>query len=316
MTTSTDTLNILGIDLGGTATKVGLFRADASAGATGGLELVERVDFTTAAHDFERTEAEILALLSRHGCTPEDIGYLGIAVAAIITPEGSQRFATNIDFDLAEYRGFLEKLLPNARIAAINDANAAALGEAFCHDDYPELLLVTLGTGIGAGFVHDGRVLVGLHGTAGEIGHLCVNPAEPDLCNCGRHGCLEQYSSALGLARMMVAAGRPRPEGAKEVFDAAAAGDPAAKEAVSTFSHMLAFGLAQITCVLDPDLIVLGGGLSASADVFLDDVTRLYREFAFRPCRDVPIGVASLGNSAGIFGAARFALQASDQELS
>lgn len=273
------------------------------------LELIERTDFTTAAHDEERTEAEIRSLLARHGLEPADVDCLGIAVAATITPEGSQRFATNIDFDLAQYREFLSRLLPCAHITAINDANAAALGEAFQHDGFPELLLVTLGTGIGAGFVRDGRVLVGRHGTAGEIGHLCVNPAEPDLCNCGRHGCLEQYSSALGLARMMENAGRPRPAGAKEVFDAAAADDPVARDAVTTFSRMLAFGLAQITCILDPDLIVLGGGLSASSDVFLDEVRRLYREFAFQPCRDVPIDVATLGNSAGIFGAARFALQ-------
>lgn len=310
----------LGIDLGGTATKVGLF--------TPAGNLVERVDFDTCkdgpAAIAAESERHIRALLERNGANPNSVTAIGVAVAGVVGATGRMSLCVNVDLDLTTFKDMLSALMPNASIAAINDANAAALGERWQGElrDCQDFVFVTLGTGIGAGIVAAGHLVRGRSGAAGEIGHLNVNPHEDGTCNCGGHGCLEQYSSGSGLLRMVgnsLAAGQhstlegPSPYGAKEVFDAAASGDKVAQAAVSTFTDCLARGLALVACTLDPQVIMLGGGLSGSASVYLDALRESYAKQAFPACRSIPLECASLGNSAGIYGAAYHAMRCANQ---
>lgn len=306
----------LGIDLGGTATKVGLFTPIGN--------LIERIDYRTPSHDFDAllrdTGDQIIGLLARNGADAATVTSIGVAVPAIVRDDGELELCVNVDLELERFKECLHGLMPAARIAAINDANAAALGEMWQGGQrgVRDFVLVTLGTGIGAGIVCDGTLLLGNGGAAGEIGHLCIDPHEPEPCNCGNHGCLEQYASGSALVKMVgrsIAQGQTsllggnREYGAKEVFDAAEAGDAVARRAVDVFTENLALALAQISCVLAPDVIVLGGGLSGSADVYIEHLRDLYAAHAFSACRDTPIICASLGNSAGIYGATYHAMR-------
>ena len=180
-------------------------------------------------------------------------------------------------------------------------------------------MLVTLGTGVGAGFVIDGAFMEGAHGAAGEMGHLTIK-SSGRLCNCGRMGCLERYVSSGGLVltfreveSLSHATSICRPASdtdAAEVFRAAREGDPCAREAVLLFADDLGHGLAQAACLLDPSLIVLGGGLSASSDLFIGDVRRAFFDAALVPCKETQIEAARLGNDAGMRGAASCAERA------
>lgn len=313
----------LGIDLGGTATKVGLFTPIGN--------LIERIDYRTPSHDFDAllrdTCDQLEGLLARNGADPAAVTSIGVAVPAIVRDDGVLDLCVNVDLDLERFKECLHRLMPAASVAAINDANAAALGEVWQGGQrgVRDLVLVTLGTGIGAGIICDGALLLGHGGAAGEIGHLCIDPDESEPCNCGNLGCLEQYASGRALVQMVghsIAQGKASllgsglEYGAKEVFDAAKAGDDVAQQAVDVFTGKLALALAQVACVLAPDVIVLGGGLSGSADVYIERLRAVYAAHAFSACRETPIVCASLGNSAGIYGATYHAMQGSGDVMS
>ena len=178
------------------------------------------------------------------------------------------------------------------------------------------LVMVTLGTGVGGGIIVDGKIVAGAHGAGGEVGHACVEPEEEAVCNCGNHGCLEQMTSATGIVRLAKkylashdtpSSLRERGESisAKAVFDALKEGDAAAEAIVQEFSEYLGRALAVFACVVDPEVIVVGGGVSKAGQILIDGVAKYYREAAFIACKDTPIVLASLGNDAGIYGAAK-----------
>ncbi|MEG2006499.1 MAG: ROK family protein [Raoultibacter sp.] len=312
---------LLGIDVGGTNTKVGLFSAEG--------QLCDKRSFPTRTTGDPLCFSDLMgacdAILASCCLARIDVSAIGIALPGIIDAHGSLLLCPNIDLDLRSYQDHLADFFPGICVVVLNDANAAALGErwqgsAVGVDDF---LLVTLGTGIGGGLVQGGVLCVGSHGAAGELGHVCVCPTETEMCSCGRYGCLEQYASGTGLVhnahRQMT-----REEGAqatsslsclatvtaKDVFDHARAGDRVALAAVSDFVRFLGFGLAQIACVVDPRLIVVGGGLSASAPWYLDDLVCAYRRYALPICQDTSLAAAQLGGECGIFGAAAFAREA------
>jgi len=168
--------------------------------------------------------------------------------------------------------------------------------------------MVTLGTGVGAGVVQNGTLLSGCHGAAGELGHMCMNPNEPESCSCGNRGCLEQYCSATGIVNMASRAGLGT-QTAKEVFDLAAAGNIAAEAVVGRACDILGRGLAAACCVLDPEAIVLGGGVSRAGELLRAKTEAAFRKYAFHACENTEIHLATLGNDAGIYGAARLAME-------
>ena len=180
-------------------------------------------------------------------------------------------------------------------------------------------MAVTLGTGVGGGIIVDGKILTGATGAGGEIGHIHIVDDEYEACGCGNHGCLEQYASATGVSRLAKRrlAKDNKPSSlrngdlsAKAVFDAVKAGDEVAKEIAVQFGHYLGKGLAAIACVVNPEIFVIGGGVSKAGDVLFDYIKDEYDKYVFHGSRGVKFALATLGNDAGIYGAAKMMLDA------
>ena len=193
----------------------------------------------------------------------------------------------------------------------------AALGEIWmgAAQGCRSAVMVTLGTGVGGGVIVNGKVIDGAHGAGGEIGHITVNPHETAVCGCGKRGCLEQYSSATGVVRCMKKLLDANPDTActlrgkdfeaKDVFDAARAGDALAAREVDEMASTLGMALANIAATTDPEMFMIGGGVARAGEVLFNPLVRHYKEYAFQSCKETPIKAASLGNDAGIYGAVR-----------
>lgn len=304
-----------GIDLGGTTVKCALFQNDGT--------LVEKWEIKTHVEDegsriLPDIAKTILAKMEEKGLAKEEIEGVGIGVPGPVDENGELPCAVNlhwgrknIEQELGELSGLFVK--------AGNDANVAALGEMWMGGGKgaKSLILATLGTGVGGGIIVNNKIVTGTHGAGGEIGHAAVNPDEEIPCNCGNKGCLEQYASATGIARLereILAKSdeesvlRKRPNNAKEVFDAYKAGDALAAKVVDKFADYLGNALGIFACVIDPDVIVIGGGVSKAGQVLIDAVEKHYKKYAFPTCKETPIVLAQLGNDAGIYGAAKLVL--------
>ncbi len=244
----------------------------------------------------------------------------GLALAALVNArEGLILSSPNLpelnDLPLAQVLSDRLKL----NVIVENDATAAAVGEHWLGSskDVESSVFVTLGTGVGGGLILDGKVYRGIDGTAGEIGHICVEP-DGRPCPCGSHGCVEQYSSATAIARIAGELSRQDSTSllsgqakltSKDVFDAAAKGDPVALEAFRTMGRYLGIALAGLVDVLNPELIAIGGGAAGGWDFFIEPVRSEIRARAFKhPAARVQIVRATLGERAGILGAARVAI--------
>ncbi|MCI2047520.1 MAG: ROK family glucokinase [Faecalibacterium sp.] len=303
-----------GIDLGGTTAKVGLFT---TSGAL--LEKWEvATDTSNRGENILRNLAKsVEEKMTEKDLRPEDVAGVGIGVPGPVMEDRYVPVCANLggwgDLDISAN---LSALLDGMVVKTGNDANVAALGEIWmgtakgCRN----MVLLTLGTGVGGGVIVDGKVICGMHGAGGEVGHITVNRHEEATCGCGKHGCLEQYSSATGIVRCMkkrLAASkaasllRGKEFTAKDVFDAARAGDALAKAQVEESADMLGFAMASIAATVDPEMFLLGGGVSRAGDILTDAVAAAYKKYAFHACLETPIRVASLGNDAGIYGAVR-----------
>ena len=305
-----------GIDLGGTTAKVGLFT---TAGA-----LLEKWEVPTDSSEkgiriLPNLAAAILGKMEEKGLTPDQVEGVGIGVPGPVQKSsvvpivcanlggwGQQDVAAN-----------LSALLKGLKVLVGNDANVAALGEIWmgAAKGCRSAVMVTLGTGVGGGVIVDGKVVEGAHGAGGEIGHITVNRHETATCGCGKRGCLEQYSSATGVVRCMKLLLEENPNtpcilrgtdfAAKDVFDAARAGDALAAKEVDQMTDLLGLALASIASTTDPEVFLVGGGVARAGDVLFQPLAAHYKEYAFKSCREIPIKQASLGNDAGIYGAVR-----------
>lgn len=311
----------LGIDLGGTATKVGLVDEE-------GL-FVNHVEFATPPFSTEEECASfsqrLRKFVSETRYRDAEISSIGIAVPGIVNPLGVD-LVPNMDLDMQKLLEALSDSFDNVDFSYLNDANAAALAESRHGEgkDASSMLFVTLGTGVGSGIVIDGKVMEGANGAAGEIGHLKVVKGGR-RCNCGGRGCLEQYASSRGIVRSFreAASNAPSvyatldetgPEFTKytpanesdsyTVFQAYKAGDHRAVHAVKLLTKSLGLALAQVANVIDPEVIVIGGGVSKSAPLFFPDLIEEYRKNALESCAFTKIAPAKLGNDAGCLGAA------------
>ena len=219
---------------------------------------------------------------------------------------------TNVEYELG-------KLL-DMKVRAGNDANVAALGEQWKGggEGKENMIMVTLGTGVGGGIIVGGKILEGAHGAGGEIGHAHVDDNITDPCNCGKCGCLEQVASATGVVRLakeellanpvVPSALRDTEVTSKAVFDAYKDGDQLATKIVNRFAKYLGTALATFACVTDPEIIVIGGGVSKAGQILLDAIEKHYRPTAFHACRNTQFKLAVLGNDAGMYGAVRMVL--------
>ena len=196
-----------------------------------------------------------------------------------------------------------------------NDANVAGLGEMWQGGGKgsKDVIMVTLGTGVGGGIIVDGHVVAGYNGAGGEIGHITVNHDEIEPCNCGQYGCLEQYTSATGIVRMAKRKLAKTQDAtklrdykditAKDIFDVAKEGDEVALGLVDEVGEILGSTLSNIACVTNPEVIVIGGGVSKAGQILIDTIQKHFKESCFHACRDTRFELAQLGNDAGIYGA-------------
>lgn len=305
-----------GIDLGGTTAKVGLFTTTGSL-----LEKWEVPTDTSNAgeHILENLAAAIQNKMTEKGLTANEVEGVGIGVPGpILNASIVPIICANLGgFGNCNIAAALSELLGGLTVKVGNDANVAALGEIWqgIAKGCSSAVMVTLGTGVGGGVIVDGKVIDGAHGAGGEIGHITVNPTETASCGCGKHGCLEQYSSATGVVRCMKKLLDENPDtpcvlrgtefAAKDVFDAARNGDALAAREVDEMTSMLGMALANLAATTDPEMFMIGGGVARAGEVLFDPLVRHYKEFAFKSCRETPIKAASLGNDAGIYGAVR-----------
>ena len=189
-----------------------------------------------------------------------------------------------------------------------NDANCAALGEYYCYGGTGSAIFVTLGTGVGGGIILDGKLLNGAHGSAGEIGHITVPAKEKLHCTCGKWGCIECYASATGISRMAnLRMGADL--SAKEVFDLAKSGDQKAVDVLEEVFDLLGEAIASACCVVDPDRVILGGGVSKAGEYLRKGVEEYFNIHKFHACEGTEVCLSRLGNDAGMYGAMRLVME-------
>lgn len=305
----------IGIDVGGTTVKCGLFTADG--------ELIENWEVVTCTEDngshiLPDVAASVEAKLSERGIAKADVLGAGVGVPGPVDEEGELPCAVNLHWGKKNVGKEMTDLL-GIPTKAGNDANVAALGEMWKGggEGTRNLVMITLGTGVGGGIIINGKIVTGSHGAAGEIGHANVEPYEEAVCNCGNHGCLEQMASATGIVRLArielqktedASVLRDGELSAKSVFDAYKAGDAVAARIVDRFAEYLGHAMAFISAVVDPEVFVIGGGVSKAGEILVECVKKYYQRDAFSACKGIPIVLAKLGNDAGIYGAAKLAL--------
>lgn len=307
---------VFGIDVGGTTVKCGLFRNDGT--------LLEKWEIPTRTENngdriLPDVAEAVLNKMKEKNISKEDVAGVGIDVPGPVNEKGEIAVAVNLNWGYKDIVGELGSALGGIPVKAANDANAAALGEMWGGGGRGtrNLIMVTLGTGVGGGIIVDGKIVAGTHGAGGEIGHACVDPGETEVCNCGNYGCLEQMASATGIVRLAKrylasyegkTVLNPQDISAKAVYDALKDGDKAAEAIVEKVSEYLGNALAVFACVTDPEVIVIGGGVSKAGQILIDYIRKYYRRDAFLSCKETPIVLAELGNDAGIYGAAKLAL--------
>lgn len=304
-----------GADIGGTTIKLGLFDED-------GIVL-DKWEIPTRTENkgiaiLPDLAAAVKAKMEERKLALADVAGIGVGVPAPVSADGVVPHTANLGWGYKEVTRELSELtgLP---CKAGNDANVAALGEMWLGGGkgHKDVLMLTLGTGVGGGIVIDGKILTGSHGAGGEVGHIHVDDNTEDCCGCGNKGCLEQFASATGIVRLcrQVLAETDEPsvlrEGdasAKAVFDALKQGDVLAERVVERFAKYLGTACAVMTAVLDPEIIVIGGGVSRAGEILLDYVRKYYKVCAFKSARETPFALATLGNDAGIYGCAKLIL--------
>ena len=306
----------LGLDGGGTSIKAGLFTPEG--------ELLEERKIPTPALVSEAAYATVTGgitrILAAHDAVPEDVIACGLDIPGPVADDGTVGFLPNIQLDPEGLVGAVSSVFPRATVAFVNDANAAALGEMWAGvtTEVSSYVLIALGTGVGGGVVANGKLVAGAFGAGGEIGHITVNRDETLTCGCGRHGCLEQYASAKGIVRLYLDECARRGVTPVEVehatdtlsvFRALAGGDECARIAIQQMCDYLAQAMAQISCVVDPAMYLIGGGVAGAFATFAPELRERFSAYALPTCKDVRIEAASLGNQAAMYGCAYEALR-------
>ena len=307
-----------GVDLGGTTVKIAYFDENGTmitnweiptVTANGGSQILP--DIAASIRDFRE----------KNGIAAESLLGVGIGVPGPVDSKGNVNRCVNLGWGTFNISKELSALtgLP---VTAGNDANVAALGEFWkgggkgCRN----MVFVTLGTGVGGGIVIEGKLLHGAHGAGAEIGHMVLNRNETAVCGCGKRGCVEQYCSATGIVRMAKLALEASGEDSslrrvnsltcKDIFDAGKQGDQLALQVLDQYYAYMGEFLADVCCVVNPEVVVIGGGVSKAGNVLLDGLKPYFSKYVFHAASDVRFALASLGNDAGAYGAFKLALDA------
>ncbi len=310
----------LGVDLGGTNIAIGLVNEK--------FEIVLKDKVPTGA---SRPTSDIMddmanlckSIVERAGITFDEVEYAGIATPGSVDPKlGMVRYANNISMENYPIAHELKKRIPLKKVLVENDANAAALAEAKAGagKGYSDLVMITLGTGVGGGIVIDGKLYSGFNYCGAELGHTVIEfGGRP--CTCGRRGCFEAYSSATGLINMTkekmlenadslmwkLADGDIKNVSGRTAFDASRKDDKAAKEVVDMYIEYLACGLTNMVNIFQPQVLCIGGGVCGEGDYLLKPLVETVRKYEYGAANQTnfsQIKIAELGNDAGIIGAA------------
>lgn len=306
---------VFGVDIGGTTVKLGLFDTEGN--------LLDKWEIPTRTEEsgsfiLPDIAKDIQRKIEEKQISKEMVVGVGVGAPGPIDNQGVVHRAVNLGWGVFSIKDTLEEIL-KVPVMAGNDANVAALGEMWKGGGQgsSDLIVVTLGTGVGGGIIVDGKILTGVTGAGGEIGHIHVEDNESETCGCGNVGCLEQYASATGITRL---ANRKLKESEKEsvlrggevsaktVFDAVKAGDALAIEVAEEFGKYLGNCLAAIAGVVNTEAIVLGGGVSKAGEILINYIKPYYEKNVFHGSRNVKFSLATLGNDAGIYGAAKLVL--------
>lgn len=308
----------VGVDVGGTTVKLGLFQTNG--------RLIFKWEIPTRKEDsgkyiLEDVSVAVREVLRERQIHLEQVVGVGLGVPGPVLPEGRVERCVNLGWHNVNPQSQLSGLLDNILVKSGNDANVAALGEMWQGGGmgFTDIIMVTLGTGVGGGVIIDEKIVTGKHGLGGEIGHIHIRDEETEKCNCGGIGCVEQIGSATGIARearrKMAASDEPSSmrvfgDGitAKDVLDEAKKGDKMALEVVETVGRYLGMALAQLAMTVDPQMFVIGGGVSKAGQFLIDVITKYYNYYTPISENKAVIGLAKLGNDAGIYGAARLVL--------
>lgn len=310
---------VFGVDVGGTTVKLGFF--DVSGKLIDKWEIPTRTE-NGGENILPDIAKSIQEKMEEQHVTKADVAGVGLGAPGPIDVQGNIYGAVNLGWGTFNISDTLSALVDMPAKAG-NDANVAALGEAWqgggqgCRN----LVAVTLGTGVGGGIIVNGEILTGALGAGGEIGHIHVEDDETEACGCGNKGCLEEYTSATGIVRLakraLAASDEPsvlrnKPAeiiSAKTVFDAVKSGDALAIKIAEQFGEYLGKGLAVIAGVVNPEIFVIGGGVSRAGDVLFEYIKPSFERTVFKRCRNVRFALATLGNDAGIYGAAKLVLE-------
>lgn len=299
-----------GVDVGGTTVKMGFFETDG--------KLLDKWEIKTNTSDGGKDILSDIAQaidnkLAQESISKSDVQGIGIGVPGPVSSDGVVHGCVNLGWgvvNVSEQLGSLTGLM----VKVGNDANVAALGEMWQGGakGSKDVIMVTLGTGVGGGIIVDGKIVAGHNGAGGEIGHITVNNDEIEPCNCGQYGCLEQYASATGIVRMAKRKLAKTMEEtslrkfaeltAKDIFDEAKNGDAVAVGLVDELGEILGSALSNMACVVNPEIIVIGGGVSKAGEILTSTIQKHFVETSFHACRETRFELATLGNDAGMYG--------------
>lgn len=302
------------VDLGGTTVKIGLI--------TDAGEILEKWEIPTRKEENgSKILPDIAASVREHvearNMKVTDLCGAGIGVPGPVQNNGVVERCVNLGWGETNPEKELSAMLDGILVKAGNDANVAALGEQWMGGGKgsDSLMMYTLGTGVGGGLIYQGHIVTGYKGMAAEVGHMPMNLDEEDACNCGGHGCLEQYASATGIVKEMkrtLTAGGVSSRlsldnefSCKDVLDAAKDGDEAATKTMERCMKYLAASMASVSYVADPEVFVIGGGVSKAGNYLVDMVKKYFRGYCMLMKAMPEFKLATLGNDAGMFGSAR-----------
>lgn len=307
-----------GVDIGGTTVKMGFFETDGTLLDT--WEIPTRTQ-ENGKYILRDIAEEIDKKIKEKSISSLDVEGIGMGVPGPVGQDGTVFKCVNLGWGIFNVEQELTTLT-GLKVRAGNDANVAALGEMWQGGGrgYKNLVMVTLGTGVGGGIIINEHILPGANGAAGEIGHMPMKDNEPETCGCGKKGCLEQYASATGIVNMTKRYFSEHEQAesslkninaftAKDIFDAAKEEDKVALEMMDEVGIMLGKALASIACVVNPEVFVIGGGMAKAGNILLDCIQKHYTEYAFHAACDTDFKSAELSNNAGIYGGVRLVLE-------
>lgn len=314
-----------GVDIGGTTVKLGMFDLEG--------ELLEKWEIPTR---IQNGGAEIIpdvcaamdAKLRQAGYDIQDVKGVGVGLPGPVKKDGTVNGCVNLGWGVFNVEKAFSDKFHHVPCRAGNDANVAALGEYFKGGGrgFSDILMITLGTGVGGGIIVNGKIVAGADGGAGEIGHMPVAPGNTERCNCGKNDCLELVASATGIVReakrAMNASALPSPLRemetitAKDVIDAAKQGDALSLSVMDIMGDALARAVADVACTINMEAVIIGGGVSKAGRFLLDFIEEKFKKFVFAPCKNVKFCMAELGNDGGIYGAAKLVLDSLEKGAS